>query len=533
MTPQMLILAWLAPLVMLPLVFGRFSGMAMALSALPALLTAISIPVGTGMDISWLLLGMKLYLDETGSWFLLFSSLMWSSAGTYAALTMRRGLARFSAFFLLACAGNLLLILAADMITFYVGFALMGLAATGLIADRRSQHARRAARIYLAWTLIGEMALFAAIALLAGHVASLDFADLDSGSTPDLAVALLLFGFGIKLALPGLHVWLPLAYTAAPAVAASVLSGPMISAGLLGWLRFVQPGNPTTVGWGEILIATGLAGTCLGVFAGLVQRDPRTVLAYSSIAKMGLVTSVFGTALANPAASAAVMTALAVFAMHHLMLKGTLFLAVGEWQRRGGSRWLVVVTGILALAMIGVPFTSGAGAKLMLDEATAGAGFNLTLLFGFSALGTLLLMARFILLLLQRPATADTPPDMASWVWLILAASAILLPLLQLPMPLSHAGLGLLAAGVVIAIAIAGDRGRFTWPLPLVPPGDLLYLFRAFQRLLSGKLRVQDLTLSPRALLSEGTVPVPVRALGALLWLMFCVLILAIILLPG
>ena len=533
MSHQLLIIAWLAPLMMLPLVFGRFSGVAMALSALPALLAAILVPVGTGVNISWVLLGMTLHLDETGSWFLLFSSLMWSSAGTYAALTMSRGLARFSAFFLLACAGNLLLIVAADMVTFYVGFALMGLAATGLIADRRSQHARRAARVYLAWTLVGEMALFAAIALLAGEMASLSFTDLDPGSMPNVAVALLLFGFGIKLALPGLHLWLPLAYAAAPAAAASVLSGPMISAGLLGWLRFVPAVEASTVDWGELLIAVGAAGTCLGVLAGLVQRDPRTVLAYSSIAKMGLVTSVFGTALANAAASPAIMTALAVFAMHHLMLKGSLFLGMGEWERRGGSTWLVAVTGILALAMIGVPFTSGAGAKMMLDEATASAGFNLTLLFGFSALGTLLLMARFIWLLIKRPAATVTPPDMASLVWLVLAASALLLPLLQLPMPLSHAGLGMLAASVVLVIAMAGGRGRITLQLPLVPPGDLLYLFRASRRLWSGKLRVQDLRLSPRALVSAGSVPAPVRALGALFWLIFCVPILATMLLSG
>jgi hypothetical protein len=248
---------------------------------------------------------------------------------------------------------------------------------------------------------------------------------------------------------------------------------------------------------------------------------------------MGLVTSVFGTALANAAASPAIIIALVVFAMHHLMLKGTLFLAVGEWQRRGSNRWFIAVTGILALAMIGVPFTSGAGAKLMLDEATAGTGFNLTLLFSFSALGTLLLMARFIWLLVQRPAAAVAPPDMASLVWLVLAASAILLPLLLLPIPLSHAGLGMLAAALVLAIAIAGVRGRTGLQLPRVPPGDLLYLVRASRRLWSGKLRIQDLRLSPRALVSAGSVPIPARALSALIWLMLCVLILVIILLPG
>ena len=508
----------------------------MVLAVLPALLTALAVPVGTAVDIPWVLLGLTLHLEPIGATFLLFSSVMWLFAGLYGALTMGTysGYRRFSVFFLLACTGNLLLILAADIASFYVGFALMGLAATGLIAHRRSQHARRAARVYLAWTLLGEMAIFAAIVLLANSMASLRFADLTAAVLPDAAAALLLFGFGIKLALPGLHVWLPLAYPAAPAAAAAVLSGPMISAGLLGWLRFLPPGNPTLAGWGESLLALGVVGTALGVLAGLVQRDPRTMLAYSSIAKMGLVTSVFGVALVRPDASPGIIAALVVFTMHHLMLKGTLFIGIGEWQRLGRRPWLMMVLGILALALIGAPFSSGAGAKVLLTDATIGSGFDLAMLFGFSTLGTLFLMARFIWFVWQRPSTAIAGLNRASLVWLALVALAIVLPFTQTTLPWSSSGLGMIAAGLGITAAVVFSR-RWGWfTLPAIPPGDLLYFVRAARRSWTGGAkRQQQFMLSPRALTSAQARPTAARTLGALVWLFVCVFLLAVGLLPG
>lgn len=534
MNELLLTLAWSAPLLMLAFARSRFVVAMMPLAALPALLAAMLVPVGTTVELTWLLLGLTLQLDALSETFLVFSVVMWLFAGLYGSLTMDGDprLGRFGVFFLLACAGNLLLIVAADIIAFYLGFALMGLAATGLIAHRRSQHVRRAARIYLGWTLVGEMALFSAVVLLAQGMDSLRFSDLAAATIPDAAVALLLLGFGIKLALPGLHVWLPLAYPAAPAAAAAVLSGPMISAGMLGWIRFLPPDNLSGSGWGESLLAIGVVGTALGVLAGLLQRDPRSVLAYSSIAKMGLVTGVFGIALTQPHAAPGITAALVVFTMHHLMLKGTLFLGIGEWQRNGGRPWLIATFGILTLALIGAPFTSGAGAKLLLSEATTGTGFDLALLFGFSTLGTLFLMARFLWLIRLRPSTVAAGADLASLVWLALAALAILLPLMQTALPWSSSGLGPIAAGLGITAVYLFGRRRVSFTSPTVPPGDLLYLIRAARRLWTSEATRQDFTLSPRALISADSYHNTARTLGVLVWLFMCVFLVAVGLLP-
>ena len=81
-------------------------------------------------------------------------------------------------------AGNLGLIVAQDIVSFYLGFAVMGLAAYGLIAHPASVRARRAARRYLAWTIAGELILFVAVVMLAQqHSGASDFRSIEISST--------------------------------------------------------------------------------------------------------------------------------------------------------------------------------------------------------------------------------------------------------------------------------------------------------------------------------------------------------------
>lgn len=68
-------------------------------------------------------------------------------------------------------------------------------------------------------------------------------------------IVLLLVSLGIKAGLVPLHVWLPLAHPVAPTPASAVLSGAMIKAGLLGWLRFIPFGLAAWPEAGHALIA--------------------------------------------------------------------------------------------------------------------------------------------------------------------------------------------------------------------------------------------------------------------------------------
>ena len=285
MSGALLPLTWAAPLLAAAFAPTRAGRWLPVLAAVPALAAALAVPVGSQMSIPWLLLGSTFGLDETGRAFLLFSAVLWLAAALYGTGAMARDprVGRFRCFFLLAMAGNFCLVLAQDMPGFYLGYALMGLSAYGLVTHDGSPRSARAGRVYLAWTVVGELILFSAMVLLAVQAGGTAFSELAVVAPTDTAVALLVLGFGIKLALPGLHVWLPLAYSAAPAAGAAVLSGPMITAGLLGWMRFLPPGAHGLEGWGAGLIGIGLLAAFFGVAMGLVQRDPKVVLGLSLI----------------------------------------------------------------------------------------------------------------------------------------------------------------------------------------------------------------------------------------------------------
>jgi formate hydrogenlyase subunit 3/multisubunit Na+/H+ antiporter MnhD subunit len=373
----------------------------MILAPLTALVVALTVAVDSSAYLPWLLLGVTLQLDETARLFLLFSSIIWMAASLFIVIPGRiQKVTRvYCALFLIAMSGNFLLIMAADMVSFYLGFALMGLSTYGLII-KPSQQARRAARVYLGFTLVGEMALFSAILLLFNSTGSLLFTDLSNQALPDLAVALLLLGFGIKLALPGLHPWLPLVYTSAPIVSVAVLSGPMMKAGLLGWIRFLPGGTDAMISWGQLLIWLGVGGLLLGSVLALLQRTSSAVLAYSSVAKMGLVSAIFGYALAHPQQMDLVITALVLFAMHHLLVKSALFLGLGAYLENQSLRpWILTGLVLLALSLAGLPFSGGLGAKLQLDITSQG---ELGWLLKLSGFATSLMMLHFLTLVVQQ-----------------------------------------------------------------------------------------------------------------------------------
>ncbi len=469
----LMVLTPLLPLLLAPFAFTAIGRWGLALGVLPALLTALLVPVGSALDLSWVMLGVQLELDATGRIFLLFSGLIWLATGLYAATGPDRQhvAGRFALFYQLALAGNLLLILAADIVTFYVGFALMGLSAYGLILGR-SQRARRAARLYLGFTLVGELALFSALALLAAAAGSTRFDELAGVPVSDAAVALLLLGFGIKLALPGLHPWLPLSYTAAPLAAVAVLSGPMMKAGLLGWLRFLPPGAPGLEPWGTALLFLGTLGVVLGSLLGVLQREPRAVLAYSSIAKMGLISALFGTALTQPAIAEPLLTALVLFAMHHLLVKPALFLGVGVWQAGPARVWVLIGIGLLAASLAGLPLTGGDAAKQALKAALNG---QVSLLLVVSAAGTLVLMVRFLYLLAARAPRAAPFSLIPLLILVVLLPIALWGPFWPTEIALSLDGLVPLTMGAAVAAVAWWLTQDSPGRVPRIPPGDLYH----------------------------------------------------------
>ncbi len=487
-----------------------------AWAAAPALLLAI---VATGEVVieTPLLLGMRLGLTSVTRVFLLFTATLWLLAGLYAQAYMARdpALNRFWGFYLLTLGGNLGVLLARDLVSFYLFFTVMGFAAYGLVAHSRSPTALRAARIYLILVIMGEALLLPALLLTAVATASydLELVPLAIAQAPNrtLIIGLFLAGFGVKAGALLLHMWLPLAHPAAPTPASAVLSGTMIKAGLLGWLLFLPLGAVALPEWGTVCMLAGLGATFYGVAIGLTQPNPKTILAYSSISQMGLMTVVLAVALMVPTERSLILTAIMIYATHHALTKGALFLSVG--MAAGASQvwhvWLVGVGMMLAaLAMAGAPLSSGAIAKVFLKDATYIAlppwpGW-LSWLLQLSALATTLLMGRFLLAVWPRTSSSTQRLPLGMWIaWLTLLA-LMLGWIVALPSgildvvnrTLAFSALWPLVVGALIIAAVYYGQQRTGNALRLViPEGDVLVLVIAFLHALR---RGWQLVVEPR-----------------------------------
>ena len=383
-------------------------------AALPGLLAAGLCRTGT-VDASWMLLESRLGVDVVGRVFLAVTAALWLAAGLYTRSYMARDAARgrFQVFFLLTMTGNLGVTVAQDGASFLMFFTLMSLAAYGLVVHDRRPASLRAGRVYMVMTIAGEMLLFAGLVLLAHETRSLDFEGLAAGlaASPrrDLIVALMLAGFGIKLGVMPLHVWLPLAHPAAPTPASAVLSGAIIKTGLLGLIRTLPLGAVALSTWGDACLLVGVATCLLGALIGITQRNPKAVLAYSSISQMGLVTVCLAAALAVPAAWPTVATALLVWVVHHAFAKAALFLGVGVAgaQMPSDAARRLVAAGLVfsALALAGLPLTMGFAAKAALKYSTAAVEVwtaGLTWILPLTSVTTTLLVSRFLWLVWPR-----------------------------------------------------------------------------------------------------------------------------------
>ena len=406
-------------------------------AALPALGLALWCDPGMVVNVPGFLLGARFGVDTTAQVFLLFTSLLWISAGAYARAYLRADSTspRFFGFFLATMGGNIGLILAQDMISFYLFFTLMSFAAYGLVIHDGSHDARYAGKVYLSLAVFGEALLIPGMLLIAHATNTTDLSSIAAGvakaPTRNLIIVLLLAGFGIKAGALPLHVWLPLAHPVAPTPASAVLSGAMIKAGLLGWLRFLPLGETALPGWSSLCMVAGLIAAFYGVIVGLTQDNPKTVLAYSSISQMGFMTVGVGIGFSAPDAWPGTLTAIVLYALHHGLAKGALFLGGGVARSANQEGWrkrLIFVGLVLpALALAGAPLTSGAVAKLALKSVSVfppapWPSWILNVL-PLAAVGTTLLMGRFLLLL--RSATDAHGPQLTLRLWAPWAALII------------------------------------------------------------------------------------------------------------
>lgn len=229
-----------------------------------------------------------------------------------------------------------------------------------MVWNRGTPEAARAGRIYLVLLCLALVCL--TVAELAIH---------DSAGTPvypwnRAIVALLVIGFGLKLALVPFYFWLPgVAASAAPMTTVLIVSVvDMAAFGELAHLRVTAPWVFTD--WRPLWLAIALASMFGGAFLALAQRDLKRMLAFSTIDDMGYL--LLGVA-AGPGIG---LSGALAGAIGHSLSKLLLFGAVGMAEGRLGQTLTLESRGqaarcpmsgaafiVGALGIIGVPPTFG------------------------------------------------------------------------------------------------------------------------------------------------------------------------------
>ncbi|MEV8136379.1 complex I subunit 5 family protein [Microbacterium aurantiacum] len=515
-------------------------------AVLPAA-AALLLDDGAVHDVPWMLLGTAIRVDAIALPLGLMAVAVYGLALAFV-VRSKTGRPQVLMAFLLVCfVGNLGVFVAANVVTFYLAFAAMSFLGYAIVVHDCTDSARRAGAIYLILTVFGESAVLAALMFITadgGWMLADVPAVVAASDSRDLIILLLLIGFGVKAGTVPLHVWLPLAHPAAPSPASAVLSGVMLKAGIVGWLRFLPLGEaPAEPLWGSIFLGVAIAGGLLAVPVGLLQDNPKVILAYSSIGQMGFLTMLVGVALLAPALAPVCIAATVVYSVAHGLIKAPLFLGVQAWDSERLRRWAVAIPlAAASLALAGAPFTAGFVAKYTAKEAVGAVA-----LFGplavpvadilpWTAVGSTLLLSRFAVVMWRRPREPRATAWSRDIAWALLCLGAVVpvavaasasAPPLTLPSwtdPVTLWAqswpvlLGLAAAVGTALLAARRRRSRVLHPRgDIVPPGDII---TAEERAARGLLRVGSrgargigaLTAKVRATVVATPTPAPVVA---------------------
>lgn len=354
----------------------------------------------------------------------------------------------FHAMYLLNLTGMLGIAVTGDVFNLFVFLEISSLSSYVMISLGRDRRALTAAFKYLIMGTVGATFYVIGVGMMYMMTGSLNMADLASllpevagTRTITVAVAFVVIGIGLKLAMFPLHFWLPNAYTYAPTVVSALLAGTATKVAVYVLLRLLftvfGPAVTDDLPVGPVLLSMGVLAMFAASMAAIFQTDAKRMLAYSSLAQIGYMVLGIGFL------SALGLTATVLHLFNHALMKTTLFLALGCIFLQLGSvkvadmaglgramPWTMGAFVVGGLSLIGVPLTVGFISKWYLIQAALERGWWLM---AVAVLASSLLAMIYIWRMVEvayfrtRPEGAaevtEAPVGMVAPVWALAAAN--------------------------------------------------------------------------------------------------------------
>ena len=298
---------------------------------------------------------------------------------------------------LFSVVGMMLMAQATDLIVVFLALELLSIPLYVLAAFSRPKTDSEEAG--LKYFLLGAFSsgfLVYGIALIFGATQSTNiFAIVESASTSTsnllltMGAALLLIGFGFKVAAVPFHMWTPDVYQGAPTAVTAFMSSGAKIAGFAALLRVFATAFPSIAAdMTDVLWVLSAATMIVGNVVAIAQTDIKRLLAYSSIAHAGYILMAFvpyGNANVVATSVAAGLFYLVSYAFTNFGAWGVVIaleksegkgLAIADYaglSKRHPA--LAAAMAVFMLSLIGLPPTIGLIGKIYLFRAVIDAGF--------------------------------------------------------------------------------------------------------------------------------------------------------------